>query len=120
MIDTQNKHSVIDLDTQNSNNTMMIIQPHNKDVGSSSEDEGEDGAKDNKIKWKTLEHHGVTFFPAYVPHEADLYYKGKKIQVSPEVQEVCNWWAQCEEQDFAKQEIVRKNFLEEFKKLFDG
>jgi len=61
----------------------------------------------------------VTFFPAYVPHTADLYYKGKKIQVNPEVQEVCNWWAQCEESDFAKQEIVRKNFLEEFKKLFD-
>lgn len=84
--------------------------------GSSSEDE--DG-KDNKIKWKTLEHHGVTFFPSYTPHTADLYYKGKKIQVSPEVQEVCNWWAQCEESDFAKSEIVKNNFLEEFKKLFD-
>lgn len=64
--------SVIDLDT-NTNNQINNINNH----GSSSEDEGD--GKDNKIKWKTLEHHGVTFFPAYTPHTANLFYKGKKI-----------------------------------------
>lgn len=36
-------------------------------VEESSEDEDGNGAK-NKIKWKSLEHHGVIFFPPYKPH----------------------------------------------------
>ena len=36
-------------------------------VEDSSDDEDGNGAK-NKIKWKSLEHHGVIFFPPYKPH----------------------------------------------------
>ena len=44
-------------------------------------------------KWTALEHSGVTFFPRYEPHGVKLVFKNKQIKVSPEVEEVCNWWA---------------------------
>lgn len=58
--------------------------------GSDSDEEG--GGK-NKIKWRTLEHHGVIFFPPYKPHGVKLLHKGKPIDLSQEQEEVCNWWA---------------------------
>jgi len=45
------------------------------------------------MKWKTLEHHGVTFFPAYQPHGIPVLHKGKQLNLTPEQEEVCNWWA---------------------------
>lgn len=65
-------------------------------------------------KWQTLEHAGVTFFPRYEPHGVSLLFKGKPIKVSPEVEEVCNWWANVEGSDFAEKDLVRKNFQESF------
>lgn len=43
----------------------------NKQVDS---DEEEEEAKD-KPKWKSLEHHGVTFFPAYKAHGVRVLHK---------------------------------------------
>lgn len=38
--------------------------------------------------WKTLEHHAVTFPPAYVPHGIKLLYDAKPVDLSPEEEEV--------------------------------
>ncbi len=38
--------------------------------------------------WDTLEHCGVTFPPAYVPHGVKLLYDGKPVNLSPEEEEV--------------------------------
>ena len=45
---------------------------------------------DPKIKWFGLEHKGVTFVPRYEPHGKPLLFKGEPIEISPEVEEVCN------------------------------
>jgi hypothetical protein len=37
--------------------------------------------------WDTLEHCGVTFPPAYVPHGVKLLYDGKPVNLSPEEEE---------------------------------
>ena len=78
-------------------------------VEESSDDEDGNGAK-NKIKWKSLEHHGVIFFPPYKPHGVQLYHLGKPIKLTQEQEEVCNWWAQVEGSEFAEKELVKKNF----------
>jgi DNA topoisomerase-1 len=49
-----------------------------------------------------------------------VLFKGKPLDLKPEVEEVCNWWAQCIGTDFAEKELVLKNFTESFLKLFPG
>ena len=39
--------------------------------------------------------------------------------MKPEVEEICNWWAQIEGSEFAEKENVKKNFVECFLALFD-
>lgn len=71
-----------------------------------------------KEKWHTLEHHGVSFFPGYEPHGVKLLFKGRPIDLKPEVEEICNWWAVEEGSDFAKKETVKENFVSSFLSLF--
>ena len=67
------------------------------------------------MKWQTLEHSGVTFFPRYEPHGVSLIFKGKSLKLhDPEIEEVCNWWANIQESEFAEKETVKKNFQESF------
>jgi hypothetical protein len=40
------------------------------------------------------------------------------MDLSPEQEEVCNWWAQIVGSEFAEKEKVRKNFEEAFLSLF--
>jgi len=77
-------------------------------VEESSDDE--EGNGKTKIKWKSLENHGVIFFPPYKAHGVQLYHLGKPIKLTQEQEEVCNWWAQVEGSEFAEKELVRKNF----------
>jgi len=42
------------------------------------------------------------------------------VDIRPEVEEVCNWWAQIIGSDFANQPLVRKNFTASFLDLFDS
>jgi len=49
--------------------------------------------KDNGLKWRSLEHRGVTFFQGYEAHGVKLLYQGEAVDVNPEVEEICNWWA---------------------------
>ena len=56
-------------------------------------DSDEEGCAKGKIKWRTLEHHGVIFFPPYKPHDVKLLHKGRPIDLTQEQEEVCNWWA---------------------------
>ena len=81
----------------------------------SSDNENQKGG----IKWATLEHRGVTFPQAYVPHGAKLLFKGEPIEIKPEVEEICNQWVQAQVTEFAEKETVVKNFTENFLKLFD-
>ena len=73
---------------------------------------------DPKIKWFGLEHKGVSFVPRYEPHGKPLLFKGEPIEISPEVEEVCNQWVQVAETDFAEQDTVKKNFVQAFLSLF--
>ena len=88
---------------------------------------------DQKLKWRSLEHRGVTFFPGYESHGVKLLFKvskhkreltyfvqGKEVDLKPEVEEICNWWAQIDGSEFGEKENVKKNFIECFLALFDS
>eukprot|EP00347_Sterkiella_histriomuscorum_P016284 403353776 len=90
------------------------------EINNKNDNEESDNEQENKkIKWKSLEHHGVTFFAAYKPHYVKVLHKGQPMSLTPEQEEICNWWAQIIDQDFAKKDIVRKNFEKSFIELFD-
>jgi DNA topoisomerase IB len=47
-----------------------------------------------------------------------LTLQGKPIDIRPEVEEICNWWAVEEGSDFASKDTVKKNFVRSFLGLF--
>lgn len=63
---------------------------NNESDGEEDEDDEEDG---KKVKWNTLEHHGVIFSEPYKPHGVPILHKGKPIKLTPEQEEACNYWA---------------------------
>lgn len=79
-----------------------------------------DGSQEDhdKQKWSTLEHHGITFPPAYqaLPSNIKLKNKetGEELTLLPEVEEMATWWAHVENTDFGLKEKVVKNFEGEF------
>ena len=54
-------------------------------------DKGEYPSSNQKGKWKSLEHRGVTFFPGYEPHGVKLLYKVSfEVLIIELVKFVCN------------------------------
>lgn len=91
-----------------------------KDSSHSASHKGSDSEDgDNKTKWTQLEHHAVTFPPAYeaLPGNVKLRVKATKkdINLSLENEEVATWWADAEVTDFAAKDKVRENFWLSFK-----
>eukprot|EP00742_Colponemidia_sp_Colp-10_P003983 GILJ01004249.1.p1 GENE.GILJ01004249.1~~GILJ01004249.1.p1 ORF type:complete len:682 (-),score=165.09 GILJ01004249.1:78-2078(-) len=72
---------------------------------------------DDGKKWRTLEHHGVFFPPSYTPHGIKMKYKGEEVNLTPEQEEVANFWAALAETEWATKAIFRKNFFAEFQKV---
>lgn len=71
-------------------------------------------------KWRALEHHGVIFPPEYVPHNIPMHYDGSPIVLTQEQEEVASWWAAVVGTEWETKEIFRKNFEQNFLKLFPG
>lgn len=69
-------------------------------------------------KWKSLEHHGVIFPPDYIPHKIPLFYDGEPVSLTSEQEEVATWWSSVIGTEWETKEIFRKNFEQNFLKLF--
>jgi DNA topoisomerase-1 len=69
-------------------------------------------------KWRALEHHGVIFPPDYTPHGIPMIYDGEAKALSAEQEEVATWWAAVIGSEWEHKEIFRKNFEQNFLKLF--
>ncbi|KAJ2082928.1 DNA topoisomerase 1 [Coemansia sp. RSA 988] len=74
---------------------------------------------DDGPKWETLEHCGVLFPPDYVPHGQPLIYKGAKITMPPEVEEVATFFAALVGTDHGENPVFQNNFFNDFKDLLD-
>ena len=72
------------------------------------------------VKWRTLEHHGVIFPPDYSPHNIPVYYESEPVILTQEQEEVASWWSAIVGTEWEHKEIFRKNFEQNFLKLFPG
>ncbi|TYZ59442.1 hypothetical protein PybrP1_012781 [[Pythium] brassicae (nom. inval.)] len=45
------------------------------------------------IQWRSLEHNGVMFPPAYIPHNVPLVYDGKEVALTPTQEELASAYA---------------------------
>eukprot|EP01094_Clydonella_sp_ATCC50884_P017924 TRINITY_DN3211_c0_g2_i1.p1 TRINITY_DN3211_c0_g2~~TRINITY_DN3211_c0_g2_i1.p1 ORF type:complete len:928 (+),score=457.38 TRINITY_DN3211_c0_g2_i1:106-2784(+) len=70
-------------------------------------------------KWKTLEHNGPVFPPAYEPHGVKMLYDGEPVELTPEQEEVATFYATYLATDHAKNSIFNKNFFDAFKKILN-
>ena len=75
------------------------------------------------MKWKTLEHHAMTFPPAYQPLPNNIRMKlkvnGEKVDLPHELEELASWWAEAVGTDFGEKDKVKENFWLDFGKKLD-
>lgn len=69
----------------------------------------------NIKKFTTLEHCGVVFPQAYIPHGIHIKYKGNPIKLNVYSEELASFWAQILDNDLSMKEIPRANFFKAFK-----
>ena len=77
---------------------------------------------DKGVKWLTMEHTGVYFPPAYVPHGVKMRYDGAPVDLEPAAEEVATFFAaigkeapQLKDEKFRK--VFCKNFWKDFQKV---
>ena len=70
-----------------------------------------------------MEHHGLTFCPAYKPLPDNIKMKvkatGQEIKISSDVEEIARWWADVETTEFAAPQRIKDNFWDSFKPKLD-
>jgi DNA topoisomerase IB len=97
------------------------IKPVNMDNDTDADNSDEDA--NSKTKWKTLEHHGMTFPEAYKPLPSDVKVKykasGKPIDLPLEIEEIACWWSSAEGTEFGEKEKSKENFWLDFKNMLD-
>lgn len=68
--------------------------------------------------WKTFEHNGVMFPPAYIPHNIPILYNKSPIKLSPEQEEYASIFARYIGTDYYNKSVFKKNFFSDWKTLF--
>lgn len=73
------------------------------------------------VQWRSMEHNGLSFPPAYTPHGVPLLYKGDPVELTPELEELATFYAAMPEDgpqlgDPATAPTFKKNFFDDFKK----
>nr|CCA22788.1 DNA topoisomerase putative [Albugo laibachii Nc14] len=74
------------------------------------------------IQWRTLEHNGVFFPPAYFPHGIPLLYQGKSVELTPAQEEVVSFYAAIPPDgpqlgNPKTRKIFNQNFFQDLQKL---
>ena len=68
------------------------------------------------MKWKTLQHNGILFPPAYEAHGIKIKIKGESIDLDLNQEEMIYQWAKKKDTPYAQDKIFQKNFTEDFAK----
>ncbi len=72
------------------------------------------------MKWKTLEHNGILFPPAFESVGIKIKIKGEKIDLDLPQEEMIYQWAKKKDTPYAQDKVFQKNFVGDFaKKLSD-
>ena len=68
------------------------------------------------MKWKTLQHNGILFPPAYEKQGVQIRIKGENIDLNLEQEEMIYQWAKKKDTVYVQDKIFQKNFTADFVK----
>ena len=68
------------------------------------------------MKWKTLQHNGILFPPAYESQGIKIKIKGESIPLNLDQEEMIYQWAKKKDTPYAQDKVFQKNFTSDFAK----
>ncbi|GKS67283.1 hypothetical protein YTPLAS73_08300 [Nitrosarchaeum sp.] len=68
------------------------------------------------MKWKTLQHNGILFPPAYEAHGIKIKINGESIDLNLNQEEMVYQWAKKKDTPYAQDKVFQKNFTDDFAK----
>ncbi len=72
------------------------------------------------MKWKTLQHNGILFPPAYEPQGIKIKIKGEAVNLDVNQEEMVYQWAKKKDTPYAQDKVFQKNFTADFAKTLDS
>jgi len=72
------------------------------------------------MKWKTLQHNGILFPPAYEAQGIKIKIKGETVNLNLTQEEMAYQWAKKKDTPYAQDKIFQKNFTADFAKTLDS
>lgn len=72
------------------------------------------------MKWKTLQHNGILFPPAYEAQGIKIKIKGDAVNLDLNQEEMVYQWAKKKDTPYAQDRVFRKNFTADFAKTLDS
>ena len=68
------------------------------------------------MKWKTLQHNGILFPPAYEKQGFKIKVRGEEVGITLEQEEMVYQWAKKKDTPYVQDKIFQKNFTSDFAK----
>lgn len=72
------------------------------------------------MKWKTLQHNGILFPPAYEAQGIKIKIKGEQISLDVNQEEMVYQWAKKKDTPYVQDKVFQKNFTADFVKTLDS
>ena len=72
------------------------------------------------MKWKSLQHNGILFPPAYEAQGIKIKIKGDNLDLDINQEEMIYQWAKKKDTPYAQDKVFQKNFTEDFAKTLDS
>jgi len=71
------------------------------------------------MKWKTLQHNGILFPPAYEAQGIKIKIKGENVALDLNQEEMVYQWAKKKDTPYVQDKVFQKNFTTDFAKTLD-
>ncbi|MBM2818817.1 MAG: 2-alkenal reductase [Nitrosarchaeum sp.] len=72
------------------------------------------------MKWRTLQHNGILFPPAYEAKGIKIKIKGETVDLDLNQEEMIYQWAKKKDTAYAQDKVFQKNFTEDFAKTLSS
>ena len=72
------------------------------------------------MKWKTLQHNGILFPPAYEAQGIKIKIKGETVNLNLAQEEMVYQWSKKKDTPYAQDKVFQKNFTADFAKTLDS
>ncbi len=72
------------------------------------------------MKWKTLQHNGILFPPAYESQGIKIKIKGESVELDLNQEEMVYQWAKKKDTPYAQDKVFQKNFAADFAKTMNS